>query len=254
MRVGGNSAAVLFLGAALAVGLASCAALGGPETELAATSIEKLEYYPYLVKGYQGSYPSRTVLILMPVDNREFVDTATDDHAPQGVDPAIGVTLDQKQAVSQRLYSDPLAPIVQQAIIRSAQEAGLTPVASPETEYHPGAKVNADYVLATKISRGWVIKRRGSEETYGPTWSTAANFALTLTLYKPPFSVPFWQGTSASTYNDPPVGSFALGPEDETGIYDNPGEVLSVALTRSVAGVFDQAELRSLIMQDEVRP
>ncbi|HXW83554.1 MAG TPA: hypothetical protein VEJ86_04060 [Candidatus Binataceae bacterium] len=249
-----GSAAAVALGAALALTAAGCATLGlGPaEQPEDATSVQTIEYYPFLVKGYQGSYPARTVLVLMPVDARDFVDTATSDHAPLGADPAIGVTLDQKQAVIQRLYSLPLAPTLQAAIAKSAQEAGMTATVSSQTQYQAGQKMTADYVLAAKITRGWVIKRRGIEEQYGPTWSTDATFALAITVYKPPFSVPFWQGATDSTYDDPPVASFALGPEDETGIYDNPGEVLSVALTRSVAGILDRADFRSLVMQDQI--
>lgn len=66
--------------------------------------------------------------------------------------------------------------------------------------------------------------------------------------------MPFWQGTSSSLYNDPPIGSFGLGPEDEAGVYDNPGEVLSVALTRAVAGIFQHEDFRTLVSQDEIHP
>jgi hypothetical protein len=109
-------------------------------------------------------------------------------------------------------------------------------------------------VLASKITRCWVVKRRGAGGDYGPVWATSADFAIDVTIYKPPFSVPFWRGTSQSTYNDPPIGSFGLGPEDEAGIYDQPGEVLSVALTRAVAGIFQRPDLRTLVMQDQIRP
>ena len=72
-------------------------------------------------------------------------------------------------------------------------------------------------------------------------------------IYKPPFTLPFWEGASNATYNDPPVGTFALGPEDETGIYEDPGQVLSVALTRAVAGIFDRDDLRTLITEDAIK-
>jgi hypothetical protein len=85
-------------------------------------------------------------------------------------------------------------------------------------------------------------------------WRSSAEVALEITIYKAPFSVPFWTGTSADTYFDPPVGSFGLGSEDEAGIYDYPGQVLSVALTRAVAGVFEKEDFRNLVLDDDIHP
>jgi hypothetical protein len=43
--------------------------------------------------------------------------------------------------------------------------------------------------------------------------------------------------------------------DDDSAIYDEPGQVMSVALTRAVAGIFDRDDLRTLITQDRmVRP
>lgn len=221
---------------------------------LQAVSIQKLQYYPYQVKGYQDSYPQRTVIVLRPVEAREFSDLGAFDHAPHGNDPAIGITQNQTGRTIQHLYSDPLVPIVQNALAGSAQEAGMEPRLSGKHKYQPGKLVNADYVLASKITRCWVVKRRGPGGDSGPTWSTSGDFAIEVTIYKPPFSVAFWHGTSQSIYNDPPVGSFGLGPDDEAGIYSEPGEVLSVALTRAVAGIFQRQDLRAIVMQDQENP
>lgn len=211
------------------------------------TSIQNLEYYPYQVKGYQGSYPRRSLVILLPVDVRQLGSTYTQ---PMGDNPAIGVVTDRSEEVLQRLFTKPLPPIAQTAIGRSAEEAGMEPSPGDYSQYKRDAK--ADYVIASKITRCWVKKHRGPDGSFGPTWSTEADFALEVTLYKPPFKVPFWQGTSSSTYYDPPIGSFGLGPEDEAGIYDDPGQVLSVALTRAVAGIFQRDDLHTLIVQDPI--
>jgi hypothetical protein len=245
----------LAVAAVFAFAIAGCATVGlqsGPSLE--AVSIQKLEYYPYQVKGYQGSFPQRTVVVLRPVEAREFLGSGANDHAPHGDDPAIGITRNQTGNVVQRLYSDPLGPIVQNALAGSVEEAGMMPRPSSEDKYQPKKQLDADYVLASKITRCWVAKHRGSGGSGGPVWATSADFAIDVTIYKPPFSVAFWHGTSQSTYNDPPVGSFGLGPEDEAGIYDEPGEVLSVALTRAVAGIFQRPDLRTLVMQDQIRP
>ena len=77
--------------------------------------------------------------------------------------------------------------------------------------------------------------------------------SLDISIYKPPFSVPFWTGSTNDTYFDPPVGSFGLGSEDEAGIYDEPGQVMSVALTRSVAAIFQRQDLRNLMLEDDIK-
>ena len=229
--------------------LPGCATVGGGAPAPATTSVQKIEYYPYQVKGYQNSYPRKTIVILVPADTRD----ATGDSAPLNGNPAIGVIIDQSGNITERLYSPPLGPILQQAIGRSADEAGLSASSSADVAYKPGVSSTTEYVLESKLRRCWVKKSRGANGQYGPVWRTTADFAFDLSIYKPPFSVPFWTGSSDETYYDPPVGSFGLGSEDEAGIYDEPGQVLSVALTRSVAAIFQRQDLRNLILEDDIK-
>jgi hypothetical protein len=230
--------------------LAGCSTVneGGGTAAAPTTSIQTLEYYPYQVKGYQNSYPKKTIQILVPADARDVTGSA----APLNGDPAIGVVIDQSGSVTERLYSSPLGPIVQAAIGRSANEAGLSASPSSDVAYKPGVGTS-EYVLESKIRRCWVKKARGASGQYGPVWRTAADFVLDVSIYKPPFSVPFWTGSTNDTYYDPPVGSFGLGSEDEAGIYDEPGQVLSVALTRSVAAIFQRQDLRNLMLEDDIK-
>jgi hypothetical protein len=228
--------------------LAGCATVneGGGTAAAPTTSIQTLEYYPYQVKGYQNSYPKKTIQILMPADARDTTGTA-----PLNGNPAIGVVIDQSNNVTERLYSSPLGPTIQQAIGRSADEAGMSASSSPDVTYKPGVK-NTEYVLESKIRRCWVKKSRAAGQD-GLIWRTVADFVLDIAIYKPPFSVPFWTGSTNDTYYDPPVGSFGLGSEDEAGIYDEPGQVLSVALTRSVAAIFQRQDLRNLMLEDDIK-
>ena len=239
-----------------AVTLAGCAAVGLGTTAppVAPTSMQTLEYYPFQVKGYQNSYPHKTILVLMPTDARDLTADGVTDTAPLNGNPEIGVMIDQTGAVSQRLYSTPLGEILQKAIVRSAGEAGLTSGTSADTAYQKGAKNPNSYVLECKITRLWVKKVRGADGQYGPVFRTVAEVTLEVTIYKSPFSVPFWTGTSKAVYYDPPVGSFGLGPEDEAGIYEDPGQVLSVAMTRAVAGIFERQDLHTLMIEDDIRP
>src|SRR6202451_712436 len=229
--------------------LAGCSTVneGGGTAAAPTTSVQTLEYYPYLVKGYQNSYPRKTIQILVPTDARN------DAGVPMNGDPAVGIVDDQSGSVIERLYSAPLGPILQAAIGRSADEAGLNASSSPDVTYKPGVKNTTEYVLESKIKQCWVRKSRGANSQYGPVWRNAADFALEIAIYKPPFSVPFWTGTTNDTYYDPPVGSFGLGSEDEAGIYDEPGQVLSVALTRSVAAIFQRQDLRNLMLEDDIK-
>jgi hypothetical protein len=222
---------------------------GGGTAAAPTTSIQTLEYYPYQVKGYQNSYPRKTIVILVPADAREVTGNA----APLNGNPAIGIIVDQSGSITERLYSSPLGPIVQAAVGRSADEAGLSASSSTDVTYKPGVKNTTEYVLESKIKRCWVKKERSTSGQNGPIWRTMADFALDISIYKPPFSVPFWTGSTDDTYFDPPVGSFGLGSEDEAGIYDEPGEVLSVALTRSVAAIFQRQDLRNLMLEDDIK-
>jgi len=234
----------------MAIALAGCAAAGAGDNgqPLPATSVQTVEYYPFQVKGYQNSYPHRSVVVLLPVDARD----ASAPNAPDNGQPAVGVVTDQSELIVQRLYSQPLANIVQGAIVRSAEEAGLSSLPANQSAYLSDPKLNADYVLASQITKCWVKKHRGPNGQFGPTWSTVADFTVKVTVYKPPFQTPFWQGTSAQSYYDPPIGSFGLGPEDEAGIYDDPGQVLSVAMTRAVAGIFQRDDLHALVQGDHM--
>jgi hypothetical protein len=108
----------------------------------------------------------------------------------------------------------------------------------------------AQYVIATKIARFWVDKHRGPDNAAGPTWSANAEVALDVVIYKAPFEVPFWQGESDATFDDPPAPVSGAAPEDETEIYDDPGQVLSVGLTRAAGGVFKRDDLHTLITED----
>lgn len=211
----------------------------------ATTSVQTVEYYPFLVKGYQNSFPRRSILILIPNDARDM----GGDTAPLNGNPEIGVAVDKDGNVTQRLYAAPLGPILQKAIARSADEAGLTAFSSIDSAYKAGVKNANGYVLESKITKCWVKKSRGS----GQLFRTVADFRIEVSIYKPPFSVPFWSGATSDTYYDPPVGSFGLGPDDEAGIYDEPGQVLSVAMTRTVAQIFQRQDLRNLMLEDDIR-
>jgi hypothetical protein len=232
-----------------AITWAGCSITSGAPSNIPTSSIQTLEYYPHLVKGYQNSFPPRRWLILIAVDSRDLRDIKPEDSAPLGGNPSIGLTLDQNKNVIQRLYSAPLGPIVQKALELSASEAGLVALNGASSEYKSQKEMGEDYVLETRITKCWVKKRRGPDGRNGPTWFTNADFTIDATVYKPPFRTPFWQGRSPATYDDPPINA---SPEDDTGIYDEPGQVLSIALTRAVAGIFQQSDLRMLITEDQL--
>ena len=212
-------------------------------------SVETVEYYPFQVKGYQNTYPKKKILVVPVNDVRDFKDVGGVSHEPQDGRPAIGVVLDQTGKIDQRLYGSALEPLVQQSIVQSAEEAGMASSTSALPLKQALAARGADYVVAAEIKRCWVNKHRGPDNQAGPTWSASAEVALSVAIYKPPFDVPFWEGESEATYADPAAVAGA-NAEDETEIYDRPGEVLSVAVTRAVAGIFKRDNLRELIQQD----
>lgn len=238
---------------AIAVTVAGCATAPYHENlGLPPVSVQTLQYYPFQVKGYQNSYPRKRIVILAAADARAFKDAGTVTHEPYQGHPAIGLVLDRHSVVAQHLYGPDLAPLISDAIAQSAREAGMT--SSTSTQALTGALKThgADYVLVAVITGMWVVKQRGVGSDGGPLWFSAANAALEVTIYKPPFAVPFWQGASAAQYNDPPTPAMGASPEDEIEIYDQPGEVLSVALTRAVAGIFGHEDLHTLVLQDTI--
>jgi len=238
--------------AALCAALAGCAATSDQDQyQQQPLSIQTVEYYPFLVKGYQNSYPKRSIAILTPVDARTFQDSGGVDHNPYQGHPAIGIVLGRSGRLDQRLYGPDLGPLVQGAITRSAQEAGLNSSAinlplSQSLKSHA-----ADYVLAASITDAWVNKHRGPDNPDGTTWYSAASVVIDAAVYKPPFDVPFWQGESSAQFDDPALAAMgSISAEDDTAVYDDPGQVLSVALTRAVAGLFKRDDLRTLIGED----
>jgi hypothetical protein len=214
------------------------------------TSVETLQYYPFQVKGYQNTYPKRQVMVLPVLDARNFRDTSGAAHAPDNGNPAIGVIRDKSGEIIQRLYGPALEPLVQQAIVQAAQEAGMVSSGSSLPLQVALNMRQAQYLIAAKIARLWVDKHREPDNAGGPMWSATAEVALDVAVYKPPFEVPFWQGESDATYEDPPAPVAGIAPEDETEIYDDPGQVLSVGLTRAVAGIFKRDDLHALITED----
>jgi len=252
-RAAGPKSIAAALAIAAAVVFAACATTVQQEIAQAPpVSVETLTYYPFQVKGYQGSYPRRRILVLMPIDARDFKDVSGQNHQPYSGNPATGILLGPDGAVVQHIYSTPLGPTVQGAIVRSADEAGLIATASNQALPAALKQTGEDYVLASRIVRCWVNKHAGVDPNAAPgsiAWFTTADVSIDVTLYKPPFNVAFWQGESAATYNDPPADN-GNGMGDDVPIYDHPGEVLSVAMTRAVAGIFKREGLHSLIVQD----
>jgi hypothetical protein len=235
---------------AIALLLTASACAGTSEKMEPLTSVQALQYYPFLVKGYENTYPNRRVMVLAAIDTRDFKDASGVAHAAANGNPAIGVIRDRSGEIIQRLYGPALQPLVQQAITQAAKEAGMTSVSSNLALSQALSSRQAQYVIAAKIVRFWVDKHRGPDNAAGPTWSATAEVALDVAVYKAPFNVPFWQGESSATYDDPPAPVAATVPEDETEIYDDPGEVLSVGLTRAAAGIFKRDDLHTLITED----
>lgn len=223
------------------------------ESRLPTVSVQTVEYYPYQVKGYQNTYPQRRVVVITATDNRDFADVGAVDHAPNEGHPAIGVVSNQSGKVIQRLYGPALEPLFQDAITHAAGEAGMSATVSTLSLAQALAARNADYVIAPKILRCWVAKSRGPDQPDGPSWHAVANVTLEAAFYKPPFSVAFWQGQVAATYTDPPAPVNGVPLGDETEIYDQPGQVLSVAMTRAVAQIFKRDDLHTLLQQDTIR-
>ena len=216
-------------------------------SNLEPVSNQTLVYYPGLVKGFERTYPARRIMVLAVVDNCEA--GGRPDPAVSGAGQEVGETRDAHGRILQHLYTASIVSVVQKAIEDAAQEAGMTPMASSDTAYTGQDATTADYVLQSKLTRCWVKKQRVSDANRVESWQTIANFAIDAVIYKPPFRVPFWQASVSETYSDPP-DVVTTAADDQASIYDEPGEVLSVAFTRSVEGIFKRSDLHTLITED----
>lgn len=242
-------AASVAMAAVAAAWLAGCAATQQGAGE-SGTESASLRYYAYQVKGYQKSYPARKVLILLPLDDYASAGKSVQSEEPEGEGQEIGVIENREGQVQTRLFTHGLTAVVQRAIASSANEAGMMAKTLAASTYEPGKSIGQDYVLASRITRCMVIRRRGPGGEYGASWYTTGEFALSVAIYKPPFQVPFWQGVSSATFKDPADDTGGMG--DETAIYDRPEEVLSVALTQGVAGIFNRSDLHALAIEDKL--
>jgi hypothetical protein len=235
----------------LLAGVIGCAT--NQEQNPPAASVQSVQYYPFLVKGYENLYPKRRVVVLPATDHRDFADASGVDHSPNGGHPAIGTVVNQQGKVIERLFGPSLEAVVQDAVVHAANEAGMAASATAVPLHQELGARAADYVITASIQRFWVTKGRGPDEPDGPSWHTVAEVILNATVYKPPFEVAFWQGQSAAVYTDPPAPVNGVSLGDEAEIYDQPGEVLSVALTRAVAQIFKRDDLHTLLEQDTMR-
>jgi hypothetical protein len=181
-------------GAALACGmlllLAGCATTTYHENlGIPPVSVQTLQYYPFLVKGYEKTFPSKHIEVLTSADARSFKDAGSVNHEPYQGHPAIGIVLDRHGVIVQQLYGPDLGPFLRDAIAQSAQEAGMSSSTSPAALKDALKARGADYLLMAKITGLWVVKQRGASSEGGPVWFSAADVALDVTIYKPPFSV-----------------------------------------------------------------
>jgi hypothetical protein len=234
----------------LLLSLLGCAT--SQENQAPTSSVQTVQYYPYQVKGYQSTFPKRRTVVTAAIDSRDFNTTGGIDHLPRDGRPAIGAVLDQQGMLTERLYGPPLAPLFQDAVAHAAAEAGLVTSTTSLPLKDALAARDADYVITVKVLRCWVTKTRNADQPDSPRWHSAATITLDAAVYKPPFDVAFWQGQVSSTYTDPPAPVNGVSVGDEAEIYDQPGEVLSVALTRAVAEIFKRDDLHTLIEQDRI--
>lgn len=234
--------------------LAGCATQEQEIAKLPPTSVENVVYYPSLVKGYENTYPQRRLSVIPVVDARD-AQAVEGGIAPLDGRSLIGLVLNSEGKIAQRLYGPPLDSLTQDGIVKCANETGISASTSPLPLKEALEVRKSDYVVAAKILHLWVTRDRvANAGGGGGMWRTVADVQLEVAIYKPPFNVAFWQGQSSGSFIDPPpmigVGSI----DDSLALYDHPGEDLSVAFTRAVAGIFKRDDLHTLISEDTVHP
>ncbi len=240
-----------------------------------------VSYLPNLVKGSRPSFPLTQVLVLRPVDKRESypvkrgdaLPAAQDDTAVLGIwglnsqEGAILVNssrLGAQRHMKAGVKADPDLPrgiftltdlddLVQDALESHFQEAGF-PVrkvgfSSPQES---GAMTEpAHYAIGCVIEEFSLVSllRYNEVEIFsalrphlievpirGPT---RAEVALALTLYRWPAGEVLWEGKVADSVDDPPLGESDF-------LYNTPGEVMSMALSRAVGSLLVTQSLQDV--------
>lgn len=195
----------------------------------------RLHYLPGFVPGSERIFgPVR--IAVMPPDGA----IATGRVRVGGVYSADGT-------VERSFYAEDLGGVVSAAVIRALADAGLKPVAS-EPLRHGAASlpVGIDYVLATSIELASINQRFGTEQTvHGQYFEMKAKVRIKFTLSsraKPDL----YTGEILGTENEPPA---PVGGEVFLPLETDPGESMSVALSRAVGALMLQSGFRTALPQ-----
>ena len=245
-----------------------------------------VQYLPHLVKTGRPPLPPARILVLQPLDNRApypvwkgSLPATQDNVAILGIwgtnskegaviinSPRLGAQRYMVAGVKQNpdrprgIYTmTGLPQLVQEALASHFQETGFTAhkmsFSIPQAR---GATTDpAQYAVGCEIEKFTLVSLErhhemqidlptGSHTTHIPVRGpTRADVSLKVTLYHWPSGDILWENSIAAAVDDPPL-------KERDFLYATPGEVASMALSRTVGSILVSQELQDAIAGRQV--
>jgi hypothetical protein len=195
----------------------------------------RLHYLPGFVPGSERIFGPVRIAVL-PADGA----LATGRVRVGGVYSAEG-------SVERSFYAEDLGGAVTAAVIRALADAGLKPVASGPLRHGAASlPVGVDYVLASSIELSSINQRFGAEQTvHGQYFEMKAKVRIKFTLSSRA-NPDLYTGEVLGTEDEPPA---PVGGEVFLPLETDPGESMSVALSRAVGALMLQSAFRNALPQ-----
>ncbi len=195
----------------------------------------RLHYLPGFVPGSERIFGPVRIAVLPP------------DGAIATGRVRVGGVYSADGTVERSFYAEDLGGVVSAAVIRALADAGLKPVASgPLRRGAASLPVGIDYVLATSIELASINQRFGTEQTvHGQYFEMKAKVRIKFTLSSRA-NPDLYTGEILGAENEPPA---PVGGEVFLPLETDPGESMSVALSRAVGALMLQSGFRTALPQ-----
>jgi hypothetical protein len=159
----------------------------------------------------------------------------------------VGGVYSAEGSLERSFYAENLGGVVTAAVIRALSDAGLKPVASGPLRHGAASlPVGVDYALATSIEEASINQRFGAEQTvHGQYFEMKAKVRIKFTLSSRA-NPDLYTGEILGTEDEPPA---PVGGEVFLPLETDPGESMSVALSRAVGALMLQSGFHNALPQ-----
>jgi hypothetical protein len=159
----------------------------------------------------------------------------------------VGGVYSAEGSVEHSFYAEDLGAVVTDAVTRALSGAGLKPIASGPLRHGAASlPVGVDYMLATSIEEASINQRFGTEQTvHGQYFEMKAKVRIKFTLSSRA-NPDLYTGEILGTEDEPPA---PVGGEVFLPLETDPGESMSVAMSRAIGALMLQPGFRGALPQ-----